>query len=459
MLNSLLIVLSLCAISAFFSLSEISLAASRRIKLKQLVDEGNINAARVLKMQETPGMFFTVVQIGLNAVAILAGIVGESAFSPSLKDFFLRFCDDALSQQLGSIFSFIIVTSMFILLADLTPKRIGMIKPEAIALRIVNPMRFCLAFFRPLVWLFNGMADLIFKLFKLPMVRNEDITSDDIFAIVEAGAVAGVLRKQEHELIENVFELESRTVPSAMTPREDVVYFDREETEDDIKLKIATQPHSKFLVCEGDIDHIIGYVDSKELLNRVINGQSLNLNTGVHIRKALIIPDTLTLSDMLESFKTSGEDFAIILNEYAMVMGVITLNDVMTTLMGHLVGPGQEEQIVSRDENSWLIEGGTPIDDVMRVLDIDDFPDSSNYETIAGFMMFRLRKIPKRTDYVKFSGYKFEVVDIDNYKIDQLLVTKVDDVPPVKPVLQEYAPIIQTTTDAEMKSDKQKTTP
>ncbi|HGN2305973.1 TPA: hemolysin family protein [Proteus mirabilis] len=456
MLNSLLIVLLLCAISAFFSLSEISLAASRRIKLKQLVDEGNINAARVLKMQETPGMFFTVVQIGLNAVAILAGIVGESAFSPALKDLFSRFLEAPFAQQLGSVCSFIIVTSMFILLADLTPKRIGMIKPEVIALKIVNPMRFCLALFRPLVWLFNGMADLIFKLFKIPMVRNEDITSDDIFAIVEAGAVAGVLRKQEHELIENVFELESRTVPSAMTPREDVVYFDREETEEDIKHKIATQPHSKFLVCEGDIDHIIGYVDSKELLNRVINGQSLNLKEGVHIRKALIIPDTLTLSDMLESFKTSGEDFAIILNEYAMVMGVITLNDVMTTLMGDLIGPGQEEQIVSRDEHSWLVEGGTPIDDVMRALDIDDFPDSSNYETIAGFMMFRLRKIPKRTDYVKFAGYKFEVVDIDNYKIDQLLVTKIDDIPPVKPVLQEAIPAPQTTTEVPLEHEEHK---
>lgn len=443
-------------LAPFFSLSEISLAASRRIKLKQLVDEGNINAARVLKMQETPGMFFTVVQIGLNAVAILAGIVGESAFSPALKDLFSRFLEVPLAQQLGSVCSFIIVTSMFILLADLTPKRIGMIKPEVIALKIVNPMRFCLALFRPLVWLFNGMADLIFKLFKIPMVRNEDITSDDIFAIVEAGAVAGVLRKQEHELIENVFELESRTVPSAMTPREDVVYFDREETEEDIKHKIATQPHSKFLVCEGDIDHIIGYVDSKELLNRVINGQSLNLKEGVHIRKALIIPDTLTLSDMLESFKTSGEDFAIILNEYAMVMGVITLNDVMTTLMGDLIGPGQEEQIVSRDEHSWLVEGGTPIDDVMRALDIDDFPDSSNYETIAGFMMFRLRKIPKRTDYVKFAGYKFEVVDIDNYKIDQLLVTKIDDIPPVKPVLQEAIPAPQTTAEVPFEHEEHK---
>ncbi|MGV7962627.1 hemolysin family protein [Photorhabdus tasmaniensis] len=433
MLNSLLVVLLLCAISAFFSLSEISLAASRRIKLKLMADEGNVNAAHVLKLQESPGMFFTVVQIGLNAVAILAGIVGESAFSPSLKAFFIQFMRPEWAEQLGFICSFIIVTSTFILLADLTPKRIGMIKPEAVAVKIVNPMRFCLAISRPLVWLFNGLADLIFKIFKIPMARNEDITSDDIFAVVEAGAVAGILRKQEHELIENVFELESRTVPSAMTSRESIVYFDKHESEESIKQQVSTQPHSKYLICDGDIDHVIGYVDSKDLLNQVLSGQSLSFNKGVQIRNALIIPDTLTLSDALESFKAAGEDFAIILNEYALVMGVITLNDVMTTLMGDLVDQGQEEQIVVRDENSWLVEGGTPIDDVQRVLDIDDFPDSSNYETIAGFMMFRLRKIPKRTDSVKFAGYKFEVVDIDNYKIDQLLVTKITDTPTTAP--------------------------
>ncbi|WP_340616032.1 hemolysin family protein [Xenorhabdus entomophaga] len=427
MLNSLLVIVLLCAISAFFSLSEISLAASRRIKLKLMADEGNLNAAHVLKLQETPGMFFTVVQIGLNAVAILAGVVGESAFSPALKTLFIKFMRPEWADQLGFLCSFTIVTSIFILLADLTPKRIGMTQPEAIAVKIVNPMRFCLTILSPLVWLFNGLADCIFKIFKIPMERNEDITSDDIYAVFEAGAVAGVLRKQEHELIENVFELESRTVPSAMTSRESVVYFDKNEDENSIKEKISTHPHSKFLVCDGDIDHVIGYVDSKDLLNRVLSGQSLNLKEGVQIRSALMIPDTLSLSDTLESFKAAGEDFAIILNEYALVMGVITLNDVMTTLMGDLVGQGQEEQIVVRDENSWLIEGGTPIEDVMRVLDIDNFPDSSNYETIAGFMMFRLRKIPKRTDFVKLGGYKFEVVDIDNYKIDQLLVTKVVD--------------------------------
>jgi CBS domain containing-hemolysin-like protein len=205
-----------------------------------------------------------------------------------------------------------------------------------------------------------------------------------------------------------------------------VIWFDLHEDEQSLKNKVAEHPHSKFLVCNEDIDHIIGYVDSKDLLNRVLANQSLALNSGVQIRNTLIVPDTLTLSEALESFKTAGEDFAVIMNEYALVVGIITLNDVMTTLMGDLVGQGLEEQIVARDENSWLIDGGTPIDDVMRVLDIDEFPQSGNYETIGGFMMFMLRKIPKRTDSVKFAGYKFEVVDIDNYRIDQLLVTRID---------------------------------
>ncbi|MDU6387449.1 MULTISPECIES: hemolysin family protein [Pantoea] len=431
MLDSLLVILLLIVISAFFSLSEISLAAARKIKLKLLADEGNINAQRVLKMQETPGTFFTVVQIGLNAVAILGGIVGDAAFSPAFSSLFSRFMEPALADQLSFICSFIIVTSFFILFADLTPKRVGMIAPEVVALRIINPMRFCLLVFSPLVWLFNGLANVFFRVFKLPMVRKDDITSDDIYAVVEAGALAGVLRKQEHELIENVFELESRTVPSSMTSRENVVWFDLREDETTLKTKIAEHPHSKFLVCDGDIDHIVGYVDSKELLLRVLGNQSMALNSGVQIRAALIVPDTLTLSEALESFKTAGEDFAVIMNEYALVVGIITLNDVMTTLMGDLVGQGLEEQIVARDENSWLVEGGTPIDDVMRVLHIDEFPQSGNYETIGGFMMYMLRKIPKRTDFVKFAGFKFEVVDIDSYRIDQLLVTRIDDRPPV----------------------------
>lgn len=429
MLNSLLIIIILIFISSFFSLSEMSLAASRKLKLKQMVDEGNINAQYVLKLQDNPGVFFTVVQIGINAVAILGGIVGDTMFSPYVQKYLADIVSSETAAQIGFVVSFSLVTSLFILLADLMPKRLGMLAPEAIAVHIVTPMRFCLLIFRPLVWIFNGLANMLFSLFGISTVRKDDLTSDDIHAVFEAGAVSGVLRKQEHELIENVFELDSRTVPSAMTMREDVVYFNLDEQEDIIKDKIANRPHSKFLVCKDSIDQVVGYVESKDLLNRVLNGQTLTLKDGVQIHPVLLIPDTLTLSEMLDSFKSAGEDLAVILNEYALVVGIITLKDVMTTLMGGIINQGEEEQMVSRDANSWLIDGTTPIDDVMRFLNIDEFPHAENYETIGGFMMYMLRKIPKRTDHVKHDRYKFEVVDIDCNRIDQLLVTRIEHPP------------------------------
>lgn len=424
MLESIFIIFMLILISAFFSVSEISLAASRKTKLKMLIDSGDKRAELVLKFQERPGKFFTVVQIGLNAVAILGGIVGEEAFSQNFAELFQLFLSDSLSATLGFLTSFILVTSFFVLFADLTPKRLGMTAPELISIRIIKPMRFCIMIFSPIVWFFDSLANLIFHIFKVPTERNDDVTSEDIYALVEAGVMAGVLKKEEHQFIENVFDLDQRTVPSAMTPRENVVFFEKTESDDMVKSKIAAHPHSKFLVCDNDIDHIVGYVDSKDLLNRVLSDQSISLDSGMTITNVLMFPDTITLSEALESFKASKEDFAVVLNEYAIVMGIITLNDVLTTLMGGLVSQGDEEQIIERGDNSWLIDGVTPIEEVQRVLGIDEFPDTDNYETIGGFMMYKLRKIPKRTDTVIFDEFKFEVVDIDNHKIDQLLVTR-----------------------------------
>jgi len=425
--SHLFIIFLLMVTSAFFSISEISLAAARKIKLRQMSDEGDARADRVLALQAKPGKFFTVAQIGLNAVAILAGIMGESALTPFFMSAIGMVYHGEFLSTISFSLSFVLVTSLFVLCADLVPKRTAMIQPERIAVVVVGPMSLCLTVFSPLVWFFNGMANFLFKLFKLPLVRSDEITSDDIYAIMDAGAEAGVLQRQEHHLIENVFELESRTVPSSMSSRESIVYFDMEESEEDLHHKIATQPHSKFLVCDGTIDRVVGYVDSKDIMMRLLKQQAISLKKELTVRTVMIIPDSLTLSELLERFKASREDFAVVMNEYALVVGIITLNDVMSTVMGDLVSQTQEEQILRRDELSWLIDGITPLQDVSRALDIDEFPNDANYETIGGFMMFMLRKIPKRTDVVEYAGYKFEVVDTENYKVDQLLVTRVAD--------------------------------
>jgi CBS domain containing-hemolysin-like protein len=198
------------------------------------------------------------------------------------------------------------------------------------------------------------------------------------------------------------------------------------ETEEEIKEKIAENPHSKFLVCEREIDSIYGYVDAKDILPRILKGEKSGLQNIREITKKslLIIPNTLTLSEVLDRFNESREDFAIILNEYAHVVGLITLSDVISTLMGDIVYPSQEEYIIKRGENSWLIDGLTPIEDVKKALNIERFPEEDSYETVAGFMMYMLKSIPKKAATLVFEGYTFEVVDVDNFKVDQLLVTK-----------------------------------
>ena len=423
--QNLLIICILVLISSFFSISEIALAGARRIKLKLLAESGDNRANKILHLQENSAEFFATSQIGLNAVAILGGIVGESALRPYFIDLISPFYQGKMLDNIGFIMSFLLVTLLFILFADLIPKRIGMINPERVALAVIEPVLLSIKVFKPLAWIINGLANLIFRIFKINMVREENITFDDVSAVVDAGAQAGVLLKQELHFIENVFELEERNVPSSMTTREDVVYFTLGESEQSIRQKIANYPYSKFLVCKDHIDEVIGYVDTKDILVKLLSNQSQILLNETTIRNVLIIPDTLTLSELLDRFRSSKEKFAVVMNEYALIVGVITLSDIMMTVMGDWVAPIEDEQqIIQRDEFSWLIEGTTPIENVKHALGIEDFPDWDNYETLAGFMMYKLRKIPRPADFVEYQGYKFEVVDIDHHKIDQLLVTR-----------------------------------
>lgn len=430
---------ALIVASAFFSVAEIALAASRRLRLRQLADEGDVRALLVMKVQEQPGHYFTVVQIGQNAVAILGGIVGEGAMSPLFTDLW-RWLDlsDAQARTAGFLLSFGVTTTLFILFADLFPKRLAMTQPETLAMRVVRPMQTCMSLFKPMVWLYSRTVDGLFKLFDLPMQRDDRITSEDILAMAEAGTRSGALAAREQQVIANVFELDTRTVSSAMTHRDRIAYFRRDEPDEVIRLRIAAEPFSTYPVCDGDIDRVVGYVDAKDLFQRVLNNQSISLMDDALVRKVLVVPDRLTLAEVLDQFRQVHEDFAVIVNEYSLVVGVVTLNDVMSTVMGELVHPQDEEQIVRRDENSWLIDGATPIQDVQRALVIDEMPHAEEYETLAGFMMVMLRRVPRRTDTVAWSGFRFEVLDVDSYRIDQVMVSRgteaaAPDSPPASP--------------------------
>ncbi len=422
--HSLLLIAVLIATSAFFSMAELALAASRRLRLQQLADDGDARAAAVLQTQTEPGHYFTVVQIGQNAVAILGGIVGEGALGPPLQRLLAHWLPEPYAATTGFLLSFAVVTSLFIVFSDLFPKRLAMVEPERLALRLHRPMRVCMALFKPVVWLYSRLTDGLFRLLGLPMQRDERVTPDDILALAEAGAEAGVLDPGEQQVIANLFELDTRTVSSAMTARDRIAWFDRHDSDAIVRARIAAEPYSTYPVCDGDIDHVIGYVDAKDLFQRVMNNQPIRLDDPALLRKVVVVPDRLTLAEVLEQFRQAREDFAVIVNEYSLVVGVVTLNDVMSTVMGDLVPPAAEALIVQREEGSWLIDGITPMAEVQRALDLDELPQPQDYDTLAGFLMVMLRRVPRRTDRVHWGGYSFEVIDVDAYRIDQVMVTR-----------------------------------
>jgi CBS domain containing-hemolysin-like protein len=424
--QSLLAIVVLIAAGAFFAVAEISLAASRRLRLRQMADEGDVRAERVLKIQEQPGHYFTVVQIGLNAITIMGGIVGEGALSPTLSGVFSGWVSPARAETAGFITSFVVVTSLFIVFSDLFPKRLSMAEPEKLAIRAAGPMLWCMTVLKPVVWIYSRATDGLFRLLGLSAQRDDRVTSDDILALTEAGARAGVLARREQQVIANVFELDTRTVGSAMTPRDRIAWFRQDDAETIIRLRIAAEPFSTYPVCDGDLDHLIGYVDAKDLFQRVLNNQPISLTDPTLLHKAVVVPDRLTLAEVLEHFRQVHEDFAVIVNEYSLVVGVVTLNDVMSTVMGDLVTTQDEELIVQRDDRSWLIDGITPVQDVQRALGIEELPHEGDYETLAGFLMVMLRRVPRRTDRVDWGGYRFEVMDVDSYRVDQVMVSSLD---------------------------------
>lgn len=416
----------LILISALFAMSEIAIAASRKIKLRVMADEGSDNAAAVLKLQENPGAFFAMIQIALNAIAILGGIVGEQALSPYVQSILVLFYQGVHLEKISFLFSFFTITSLFILFADLMPKRLAMIMPEAVAVRVVTIMRWVTFALTPLVMFFNGLTNLVLRLFKVPAEREDIVTTEDIVAMMDAGAEYGSLQQQEYELIGNVFELEARFLSSVMTPRDQIVYFDLNESSHDIATKIIENPHNHFLVVSGNLDKLRGSVESKDILRQVLKGEPANIKQELIETDVFYLPETLSLSEALNAFKSAAKPFAVVVNEYALLVGIVTVKDLMKGFMGDLITHQGDELIIARDEHSWLVDGLTPISDLAKVLDIEEFPDQMHFETVAGFLIYTMKRIPKRAEHFTFNGFKFEVVDVEGIRVEQLLVSRIN---------------------------------
>ena len=424
-LLGIILLAALIGVSVLISLSEIAFAAAREVRIRALAEAGNAKARRFVALRADAGNVITALQIVTNAVSILAGTLGQDTLGPVFAQALILLGTHAdVALPVGSVLAFALVTALFVLLADLTPKRIAMLVPEEVALAVVWFPEIAVKLLKPLVWFFGKLSDVIIGWFKLESkVAADAVTAEDFRLILAGGAASGVLMKNEHRLIENVLVLELRSVTSVMTIRDDIVFLDISDPPDVQQDKVRRRPFSHYPICDGGIDAVIGCVRAEDVLATAID-RNEQIDFAKAKRDVLSVPDTLNVWEVLAEFQAQSTGFAVVVSEYAHVVGVVTFKDLMGALMQGLANPFEEQAILKRDDHSWLVDGVAPYVDVTRALGIKHLAAEAPYETIGGFIVHRLRRAARKGDKVEAAGYVFEVVDADKMRLNQLLVSK-----------------------------------
>lgn len=421
-------VLFLILLNGFFAMSEMAVVSARKIRLQQMAEEGRRGAAAALSLQEDPSRFLSTVQIGITLIGVINGAVGGATLAERLSPIL-----DAIPALTGygetiSIALVVMaITYLSLIAGELVPKRIALNKAEAIACFAAPIMRSLSRATAPFVWLLGASTEAMLKLLRVPEKAEQTVTEEEVKSLIAEGTASGVFDPGEKRMIEGVMRLADRTVRSLMTPRPEVMWLDIDDEHENIKREIREAGHSRFPVCRGDFDDVMGVVHTKDLLNSLLQGGNFDLRAVV--RDALIVHDGTEVMRLLDLFKQSGEHMAIVVDEYGTVEGIATLTDVLEGIAGELPDDGGEDSdIVRREDGSLLIDGMMAVEEVEAHLGLKSLRDEdSGYHTLAGFLLFKLGRIPTAGEYADHDGYRFEVVDMDGRRIDKVLVTPTPD--------------------------------
>lgn len=419
-----LIIFFLILVNGVFAMSEIALVSAKRMRLQHQADQGNASAAAALLLVDSPSRSLSTIQIGITLIGIFMGAFGEASivthFAPVLEDF-------GLSEQTARIVAMstvvIGITFFSLIFGELVPKRIAMNHAEAIATFMARPMTILSKAMAPFVWILSLVTDLTLKLMRVDS-KDDELTEEDISGILKEGATAGLFEKTEHDIVTRALSLDDQSALTIMTPRNDVHYIDLQNPLNETLLYIADSNYSRFPVCDGGLDNIIGVIDAGTLFEQQIRGQAIDIRSLV--TPARFVPETNSAMDILESFQEYRTELLVVINEYGEVEGLVTLRDVLKVLVGYKIPMNEdgELEIVQRKDGSWLIDGGVTLDRFNELFHVDlDFPDhEDNYHTLAGFVLNQLGRIPSEAESLEWEGFYFEVVDMDKYRIDRLLV-------------------------------------
>ena len=419
------LVLVLLVMNGFLVCAEMAVLTSRKPKLAHMAEKGDLRAAMALSMAREPDRFLSATQIGITLLTILSGAYGEAALGHYAEKLVSEVPTLApYAHLLGFGIMVVIITLFTLVVGELAPKRLAIASPEVLAVKVARPMKALMVLAAPASRFLSMATRLVLMPFGLSRQVGSHVSEEEIKIIVREAVVSGVLEAAESDMVERVMRLGDRPVGTLMTHRSKIVALDLNQPEDALRNAIAGQPFTRFPVVRGGLDNMLGVAEAKDLLSVNMGGKSLDLEKLLTQPPYLL--ETTSAFTLLEQLSASGQGLAMVVDEYGDIQGLVTLTDVLASIVGDMVLPerAKEPRIVTREDGSWLIDGLTPMDEVCALLD-RDIPEEGDYQTLAGFVLHSLGRIPAIAEHFEWEGYCFEVVDMDDHRVDRVLVQKI----------------------------------
>jgi putative hemolysin len=431
MLTEILLVLFLSLGNGFFALSEMSVVASRKSRLKQLARDSR-RARVALQLAEAPERFLSTVQVGMTLIILVTGAVAGD----SLGEHFTALIHaghaawlEPYARILGWLLGFLLMSLVQIVIGELVPKRAALSAPERIACQIAVPMLVVSRITLPMVWLLNHLSTGILRVLRLHRVGANAATEEEIRMLVAESAEQGILDSDERNMVNRVLRLGDRSVGSVMTPRMKIAWLDIAAPHEDNLAVLRETQFSRYPVYRGDESEVIGTVEVKSL---IVSLERSGVDLFAHVARPLFVPATARALDLLEAFRDADTQLALAVDEYGDIEGLVTLNDLLTAVVGATAPAADDDDpegpIVRRDDGSWLIDGSLPADDLRELLQLERLPNEEEHDfrTVAGMITTQFGHIPRAGEAFAWQGHRFEVVDMDGARIDKVLVSTAD---------------------------------
>jgi putative hemolysin len=419
------VILTLIIVNGLLALSEMAIVSSRRVRLQQMAQDGNYGAEVALELAETPNRFLSTVQVGITLVGIFAGAIGGATLSRVLADLLAQV--EFLEAYAGLISLVVVVggiTVLTVVFGELVPKRAALLNSERIAASIARPMQFLSVITWPIVRLLSLATDAVLAIFRIDAQPKTSLTEEEIRMLVEQGAQAGIIEEVERDMVEGVFQLGDRSLEAIMTPRTEIVWLDVNAADEEIRRVVKGSSHSRFIVCDGELDKTLGLVRAKDLLADCLGGGPMKL--GEVMQEPLFAPENARALQVLERFRETGVHLAGLLDEYGGIEGLVTSFDILEAIVGDIPTLAEIDHppIIKRDDGSWLVDGLISIDDFKKAFDIRKLPGEGTYQRLSGFVLFMLGSLPSPGDHFGYAGFRLEVADMDGRRVDKVIVEK-----------------------------------